>query len=41
MLAGFLHLADRLAGTTSALLAGARVSDMMLRKAAVLALSQW
>jgi hypothetical protein len=41
MLAGFLHLADRLGGTTSALLARARVSDITLRKAAVSALNQW
>ena len=34
-------IADRLAGTTSAFLAEARVSDLMLRKAALSALSQW
>jgi uncharacterized membrane protein YccC len=41
MLANFLRLADRLGGTSSALLAGASVSDVMLRKAAVSSLNQW
>jgi hypothetical protein len=41
MLAGFLRLADRLDGTTSALLSGARVSETMLREVALSCLKRW
>ena len=41
MLAGFLGLADRLAGTTSALLSGAHVSDEELRTVSLTCLRHW
>jgi uncharacterized membrane protein YccC len=41
MLAGFLRLADRLDGATSALLAGARVSDDVVREVALSCIRNW
>lgn len=41
LLAGFLQLADRLDGTTSALLSGAKVSGLALREASLSVLHQW
>lgn len=41
MLASFLRLADRLDGSTSALLSGARVSDEVLREVALSFLRAW
>jgi uncharacterized membrane protein YccC len=41
LLASFLRLADRLDGTPSALLSGARVSNAALREAALASLQRW